>query len=137
MNLKEFLMQIKSILYAIILITLIFSSCKGDKIRIDKNKYSYDWGEMPFHNYSDKMLIDKLGKPNNDIIFNLNKDSTQVIVPMYFPLIRYVPINMKSINVRELSWKQEDFIIIYWLLKKENIWLAVDGVIYDPNHIEF
>jgi hypothetical protein len=56
---------------------------------------------------------------------------------IYRPLIRFLPANKDTIFIKELLWKQDSYLIYYWLIKKDSVWTSVDGIMYDPKYVEF
>lgn len=123
----------KTSLILSILICIIFASC-GKKIAIKEGKYSLDWEELPYHNQSEDVIVNQLGKPNKEHTFKIYKDNR---IGIYRPLVRFLPANKDTIIIKELFWKQGSYLIYYWLIKKDSVWTSVDGIMYDPKHVEF
>ncbi len=123
----------KTSLILSILICIIFSCC-GKKIAIQKGKYSLDWEELPYHNQSEGAIIRQLGEPDKSHTFKMYKSNR---LGIYRPLIRFIPANKDTIFIKELLWKQDSYLIYYWLIKKDSVWTSVDGVMYDPKYVEF
>jgi len=127
----------KSTIILSILICIIFSSCGHKKIVIQKGKYLYEWENLPYHNQTEAYIVNQFGNPDkiNDIkIYNNDKRSMH---PLYLPLIRFLPVNKDTIIIKELYWKQDSYLIYYWLIKKDSVWTSVDGIMYDPKYVEF
>jgi len=120
---------------SLLLIMLFVYSCSRNKIKIEKNIYSLDWAEMPYHNFTTEEIINQLGKPEKIDSFKIH-DSTNLF-PIYRPLIRFIPHDSDNVYIKELIWRQDSFQIYYWFVKSKDIWYSRDGIIYDPNHVEF
>jgi hypothetical protein len=113
-----------------------FFSCKNEKAKYyQKIKYCYEWDELPFKNFSDTLLINILGKPEMNYEFELY-DSPD-FWPLRMALIRFLPQKTDTILMKELFWKKTSFDLYIWLLKKNSVWYSVDGVMYNPDHVEF
>ena len=120
---------------SLLLILLLVYGCSKNKIKIEKNIYLLDWVDMPYHNCTTEEIIDQLGRPEKIDSFKIH-DSTNLF-PIYRPLTRFIPHNSDNVLVKELFWKQDSFQIYYWFIKSRNVWYSRDGLVYDPNHVEF
>ena len=121
-----------------ILLSVIFLfNCSNNKIKIEKNTYLLDWDELPYHNCTTEEIINQLGNPEKvDSFMIYDYDSTK-LSPICRPLIRFIPHNSNSVYIKQLIWIQDSFQIYYWFLKDRNSWYSKDGILFDPNHVEF
>jgi hypothetical protein len=115
---------------------MFFLSCKDKKVKYHQEiKYCYEWEELPFHKFSDMFLINILGKPEMDYEFELY-DSPD-FWPLRMSLIKFLPQKTDTIIMKELFWGKNKFHLYIWLLKQDSVWYSVDGIMYDPEHVEF
>jgi hypothetical protein len=123
--------------YLILCLSFIFVyGCKGKKVKYQHEiKYYYEWDELPFNNFSDTFLINILGKPEMNCEFELYDSSD--LWPLRMSLIKFLPQQTDTIVMKELFWKKNDLYLYIWLLKKDSIWHSVDGIMYDPEYVEF
>jgi hypothetical protein len=128
----ELLIQI-----VILLLIISFFSCKRNKIETKNGEYFYEWSELPYHNLSEKSIIESLSTPIEYKYLKLHRKDFETLSPLYRPLVRFIPSDKNEITIKELIWKQDSFLIYYWFIQKKSIWYSVDGLMYDPNHVQF
>ena len=120
-----------------VLICILFSFCGKKKIGIQERKYSLDWADLPYHNQVETYIVKQLGTPNKISYIKIYNNDKRELHSLYRPLIRFLPANKDTIIIEEILWKQDSYLICYWFTEKDSLWISVDGIMYDPKHVEF
>lgn len=93
---------------------LFLPACRK-KIPIKEKVYSLDWADMPYHDQTENEIINQLGKPDKTTCLKIYKSNDWN--PIYRPLIRFLPAHEDTIVIKELFWKQDSYLVYYWLIK--------------------
>lgn len=113
---------------------IIGSSCKEHQKSIEA-KYLYDWHELPYHNQSENIIIQQLGLPQKDTILKVFRNAYKDF--FYRSLIHLTDSATDTVWVKELVWKKDSNLLFLWFVRKNNIWMTIDGIQYNPNQILF
>jgi len=122
------------IIFGLILCLVFLSGCRK-KIPIKEKVYCLDWADMPYHNQTEDDIINQLGKPDKTTLLKIYKSNNWFSI--YRPLIRFLPTYTDTVLIKELYWKQDSYFLYYWLINKNSVWTSVDGIMYDPDHVQF
>ena len=94
------------------------------------------WDKLGYQNQTENTICLQLGKPDRDIIISLNHCKFRTLAPLHRPLTRFIPLDEDTVLIKELFWEQSPYLLYIWLIEKDAVWHAVDGIKYDPKRVE-
>ena len=106
----------------------------GERIIINDGDL-YEWEDLNLESLTDSSVIEKVGKPLNAKIISIQK--TKNLHPLYRPLVRFIPKDLDSIAIKEYYWETPSCLMYVWFIKEKKNWIAIDGIKYNPESVQF
>lgn len=106
----------------------------GEKIEIHDTNL-YEWESLNLQSLTDSSVEKKVGKPLKEETFSLRKSNN--LHPLYRPLVRFIPKGSDNVVIKEYYWEELPCIMYVWFVKKDDKWVAIDGIKYNPDAIQF
>lgn len=106
----------------------------GEKIIINAGDL-YEWEDLNLQSLTDSSVVEKVGKPLKEKTISIQK--IKDLHPLYRPLVRFIPKGLDSVTIKEYYWEKTPHSMYVWFIKEKKVWIAIDGIKYDPNSVEF
>jgi SanA protein len=106
----------------------------GEKIIINAGDLC-EWEDLNLQSLTDSVVVEKVGKPLSEKIISIQK--IKDLHPLYRPLVRFIPKGLDSVTIKEYYWEKTPHSMYVWFIKEKKDWVAIDGIKYDPDSVEF